>query len=310
VDVDIGADDNDLPPSMLAEAVVGAVGPLEEAPADEGGNGVPVWMLSEETILALNVDQLKKAISARGLKPKGRKGDLQQMLRDCMTQELPIVQAPVANADELSGFPVGSRWELLNPSNTPAQEPVNQFDFRAPTDDPDNIPTVVKQNYDETWDRPVFTGRSKNTTDVRVKGEPRMRFIERANLTVSSHPVDWMDAFLPVYEKKSRDPNSNPYHLSVDQLCKWSNEKAMLMQMGTKSRYPEFKAFTTEEFEQYLYLFFFNGLSPSPQLEMKLRSEQKDPIHHNAFLCRVLGPNAPCRLREWKACFACQDPKI
>jgi hypothetical protein len=309
-DVDIAADDDNLPQSMLEEGGVGAVEAIEEAPADGDGNGIPVWLLSEETIKSLNVDQLKKAIGARGLKPKGKKGDLQQMLRDCMTQGLPIVEAPVANADELSGFPVGSRWELLNPSNTPAQEPVNAFEFRAPTDDPDNMPTVVKQNYDETWDRPVFAGRSGNTDNVRVQGEPRQTFIRNSGLNVNSHPVEWMDAFLPVYDKKSRDPNMTPYHLSVDQLCKWSNEKAMLMQMGTKSRYPEFKPFTTEEFERWLYLFFFNGLNPSPQMEWKLRPEATDPVHSNSFLIRVFGTNAPRRFREWKACFACQDPKI
>jgi hypothetical protein len=104
-DVDIAADDDNLPQSMLEEGGVGAVEAIEEAPADGDGNGIPVWLLSEETIKSLNVDQLKKAIGARGLKPKGKKGDLQQMLRDCMTQGLPIVEAPVANADELSGFP-------------------------------------------------------------------------------------------------------------------------------------------------------------------------------------------------------------
>ena len=82
------------------------------------------------------------------------------------------------------------------------------------------------------------------------------------------------------------------------------------MQMGSKTFYPQFKRFHTEEWEQYFYLFGWNGLNPSPQIEMKLATELKDPIHHSAFLCRVLGPSAARRFKEWKACFACQDPKL
>ena len=82
------------------------------------------------------------------------------------------------------------------------------------------------------------------------------------------------------------------------------------MQMGSRSFYPQFKRFHTEEWEQYLYLLGWNGLNPSPQIDMKLATEIKDPIHHSAFLCRVLGPSAARCFKEWKACFACQDPKL
>ena len=106
----------------------------------------------------MRVDTLKAAIECRGLKPKGRKADLVQMLRDCVAQKIPISEQPVANVEELSGFPVGARWKLLSPSSTPAQDPVNEFNFRAPTDDPDCPTSLPKMNYDERWDRPVFTG--------------------------------------------------------------------------------------------------------------------------------------------------------
>ena len=78
----------------------------------------------------------------------------------------------------------------------------------------------------------------------------------------------------------------------------------MLMQMGTQSMYPNFTSFTTEEFEKYLYLFFWNGLAPSPQISMKLESEDQNPIHSSHFLRRELGPDTNRRLREWKCCFA------
>jgi hypothetical protein len=43
---------------------------------------------------------------------------------------------------------------------------------------------------------------------------------------------------------------------------------------------------------------------------MKLKTEQQDPVNSNAFLHRELGSNALQRFKEWKACFATQDPKI
>ena len=67
--------------------------------------------------------------------------------------------------------------------------------------------------------------------------------------------------------------------------------------------YPHFLPFRTEEFEKYLYLFFWNGLAPSPQISMKLESEEKNPIHSSHFLRMELGPNASRRLKEWKCCF-------
>ena len=93
-------------------------------------------------------------------------------------------------------------------------------------------------------------------------------------------------------------------------MCKWSNEKALLMNMGTPDFYTTFKLFTVQEFEQYLYVFFWNGLNPSPQIEWKLRPEETDPIHHSAFVRKVLGPNPTLRLYHWKCCFACQYTKL
>jgi hypothetical protein len=264
--------------------------------------------MSKEEIDALGVAALKPAIQARGLIPKGKKGELRQMLYDCMAQELPLVSVSRKDMQVLSGFPVGSRWKQLEPSTEIVPDPANDFAMHAPTDDPEHLPTVPKQKFDEQWDRPVFKGRNTKG-EVRLKGEPRSRFIRQNNLTVTSHPVEWVDALLPVYDMPKNSSMEAPHCLSVDKMCKWSNEKARLMQMGTKSRYPNFTEFTTEEFEQYLYLFFWNGLNPSPRIEMKLETEKKDPIHSSPFLRRELAPNAARRFWEWKCCFATQDPK-
>ena len=151
-DDDIKAKDAELPASMLEGGGDDSLLPQEDE------NGVPTWYLTNEEIKAMRVDTRKAAIESRELKPKGRKADLVQMLRDCVAQKIPISEQPVANVEELLGFPVSARWKLLSPSLTPAQDPVNEFNFRAPTDDPDCPTGLPKMNYDERWDRPVFTG--------------------------------------------------------------------------------------------------------------------------------------------------------
>ena len=98
----------------------------------------------------MKVDQLKVEIGRMGLKPKGNKSALVQMLQDCMEKGLPIIEG-VANMNELSGFPVGSKWKLLSPSSV-IEDPPNLFNMHAPTDDPDLLPTLQKKNYDEIWD--------------------------------------------------------------------------------------------------------------------------------------------------------------
>ena len=150
----------------------------------------------------------------------------------------------------------------------------------------------------------------KDKTKVWLKGEPRLTFMRETKLTVTSHPVEWVNAFFPVYGLHNKSKGETPYELSSEKLCMWSNFKAALMEMGTKKLYAKFKPFATQEWDQYLYLFFLNGLAPSPQIEMKLYSEEKNPIHSNVFLRRELGGSSPQRLREWKCCFATQDRRL
>ena len=128
-------------------------------------------------------------------------------------------------------------------------------------------------------------------------------------LTVSILTADWLDAILPTY-KYLHKKTTTPHELSIEKLCTCSNKKAKLMLMGTAVKYHTFTAFTPQEFEQYFYIFFWNGLNPSPQIEWKLQSEDMDPTHSSAFLRRVIGPSTSLWLRNFKCCFACQDPKV
>jgi len=158
----------------------------------------PDWFLSDEQINVLKVDALKEAKKMRGIVPKGRKDELRVMLKQCMEKGMGIVEGVTKDMQVLSGFPVGSRWKELQPGDDIVPEPVNEFAFHAPTDNPEALPRVQKQNFDETWDRPVFKGRNLEN-EVRLKGHPRRRWIKDEGLNENSHPVEWLDAMLPAY---------------------------------------------------------------------------------------------------------------
>ena len=122
------------------------------------------------------------------------------MLRKFVAQKMPIVEGgPDKDAAALGGFPVGSKWKMLDPLPAPVSDPVNEFAFRPPTLDEGESPTTPKHNYEETFDRPIFTGKNMKG-EMRLKGEPRMRFIIDHGLSEASHPEDWADSFFPRYE--------------------------------------------------------------------------------------------------------------
>ena len=79
------------------------------------------------------------------------------------------------------------------------EEPVKEFDFRAPTIEEQEDPTTPKHNSNETFDCPMFKGRSSEG-GVCLKGEPRAIWIHDHQLTVSSHPADWLDDIIPTYK--------------------------------------------------------------------------------------------------------------
>ena len=219
-----------------------------------------------------------------------------------------IYQGPVVNMSQLSGFLPTAKWKLMDLQEEAVEEPVNKFDFCAPTNEEHDDPTTPKHNFNETFDRPMFKGRSFGG-GVRLKGEPRSRWMHDHQLTVFSHPAGWIDTMFPTY-KHLHKKTTTPHEISIEKIRTWYNKKAKLMLMGTAVKYHTFTAFTPQEFEQYFYIFFWNGLNPSPQIEWKLQSEDMDPTHSSAFLRRVIGPSTSLWLRNFKCCFACQDPKV
>jgi len=149
------------------------------------------------------------------------------------------------------------------------------------------------------FDRPVFTGNPRRG--------PRQSFIKGHGLSKDSLPVEFADAFFPMYENKERDNNGDPM-LSMEYLTRNTNMRANLAFAG-EATYDEWSGpFSVKELRQHLGLYIMNGLSPSPQLDFKF--DPNDKANYNPFISENLGStgNPQRRLKQFKAFFGCQDP--
>ena len=127
------------------------------APSDN-----PDWLIVESDLMGLKADDLRIQIKRRGVVPRGKKADLQNMLKEIVGKKMPIVEGgPDRNSEALGGFPVGAKWKMLDPIVNIVEDPINKFEFHAPTRQENGSPTTAKQNYEEKFDRPVFEGRDK-----------------------------------------------------------------------------------------------------------------------------------------------------
>ena len=117
---------------------------------------------------------LDDAIKRRGVMTKGGEDEKQNQLQICVDNKMEICQGPVVNMSWFSGFPPTAKWKVLDPQEEVVEEPVNEFDFRAPTIEEHEDTTTPKHNFNETFDRPIFKGMSYEG-GVRLKGEHRAR---------------------------------------------------------------------------------------------------------------------------------------
>ena len=59
--------------------------------------------------------------------------------------------------------------------------------------------------------------------------------------------------------------------------------------------YPKFKYFSVDEVQKLMGVQVAHGLSPKPQVSMKLKSQMQDPINGIDFIASVMYPNASWR---------------
>jgi len=162
----------------------------------------------------------------------------------------PANQIKKATGDDMADFAVGAYWTELAAA-IDVEEPLNEaFALaRAPTVPANEaaIPPRPKQSSSTLFDRPVFTGKER--------GCPRESFLVKHKLTKDSLPVEFADAFFPMYANKEKDDNGDPM-LSMEFLAQNTNMRANLAFAGEATYNDWSGPFTVEEIDNTLAFMF------------------------------------------------------
>ena len=91
----------------------------------------------------------------------------------------------------------------------------------------------------------------------------------------------------------------------------WTNAKGILTNCGQAfGQYDNWEYFCVSEIQQFIGLIILNGISISPQMEYKFKTQQEDPVNGNDLCALVFGANGEKRYRQFRSLFAIQDPMI
>ena len=299
------------------------------------GNPNPT-VLTEADVMNMLVSELKTHLKNRALSVKGRKSELQERLKSAVRNNAQVVTEMDPNvAENLAGdtFDPGARWVLLEPDNDDeVEEEILEIDgvgFHGPTSDGAGK-GAKRYNYTEQFDRLVFNGTAKQPKiwrngrisldhnrkvqyEVRSHTEtiPNVDFCTEHGLDLESHPAEWFEAFLPI--KNGRRGGGAALPFSIESCLSWTNTKARMQNAGLGGKYADFQDFTLDELMQHTSLYLLQGLSPSPQIDMKFKSQLEDPVNGNDLVHRVFGGRSAKSVRRhkhFKCFFACVNPLI
>ena len=292
------------------------------------------YVLLESEVDKMLVSRLKQALVARNLSRYGMKQQLIDRLKEAIRNNIPLanLQDPEVLANMAGvGFATTAHWELLESNDNDVVQDnlfVEGIQFRAPTTNfplEDIAQQAQKKNYAEIFDKPPFIqkvwlpkrnargrimtdGGGKVIYDVDQYSDqtvPNIEFIHANDLSVDSHPVKWFDLFMPMHRKRQAHPSV----CTISDFTTWTNKKAFLCNAGEGgSLYPRWTPFSLDEVARHLGLYILQGLSPSPQIEMKFVSQKDDPVNGNDFVAASFGLDAKRRHKEFKAFFASVDP--
>jgi hypothetical protein len=198
---------------------------------------------------------------------------------------------------------------------------------QAPTIPQEHAAHIPKNyNFGQKFDRHVFLGMSsveKCHTNGRIvrdssgkiiyekkswlKGHPKAKFLVDHGISANLLLINFFEAVMPLFPNQYGAKT----HPSISLFTTWTNCKAILTNAGPgMDRYGEWNPFTVKDICQFLGLKIFHGLSPWPRIKWKFKSQCKDSVNGNDFICNPLGPGAERRLQQFKAFFACQDPAL
>ena len=277
-----------------------------------------------EEIKKMKVDELKQELKKRGVSMHGKKAELQERLTEAIRNKIAVVPVStrVLVADP-KNFPPTAYWRTLQPTGQ-VEDPTSDSgsQFHGPTEDPETRRLQPKKrNFDDIFDRPVFTGTSKvpifskfkrrklnpqtkkpesEVKTVGKKGVPKQDFLDQHNLSHESAPHKFFEAFVP-----------------YSMTAKWNSYTTIRAQQenagelgGPNGLYPDWKPFTIKELRQHIGVRMLHGIAPTPQLAMKFKSQTDDVVNGNDFVHRCLGPNATRRHKHFRRFFAVQNPVL
>jgi len=104
-----------------------------------------------------------------------------------------------------------------------------------------------------------------------------LEWLEQNKLNTESHPAEWFDPFLPT-SVRAHDPRNT---VNLDQWTNYTYMKAFIAQASGGNYDDSFTPFKTKEIKRFIGLQMLHGLSPSPQLSQKFRTQEKDPVKGN-----------------------------
>ena len=185
---------------------------------------------------------------------------------------------------------------------------------------------LVRYHFNTHVSRPLLTGNRRKykvnrhgdvikdklwkerfDTDTRTKGCIEPSFIAKHYLSHKTKTEYFVGLFLPF----GKNQQGNKEMVSFELLTKWTNLKSTLAGAGKGGTYyTDCVPLSVEEIREYVGLYVFHGLLPSPRIEFKFRSQHKDKFHRNYFIRGSFGPNAECLSKHLKAFFSCQNPAI
>ena len=85
-----------------------------------------------------------------------------------------------------------------------------------------------------------------------------------------SQPADWFHLFFPMRQTKDTHAKA----VTMDNLTTWTNTKVMMENTGSRgSEYYRFVNYNKHVIMLHLALYLLRSISPSPQVEMKFKSE-------------------------------------
>ena len=87
--------------------------------------------------------------------------------------------------------------------------------------------------------------------------------------------------------KRCQDKNGV---MSIADFTSFTNKKAYLYNAGSGgTQYTDFREFYVDEIMHHLGVCILNGLSPSPQVEMKFDLHKKNPTNGRYFCFKAFG---------------------